>query len=95
MCEVKKTRKEVDKLIEFMKRHQATPSSKENELKGAELNAMRKVIGLRRSRASVFWILGPGGYEQVFSVNYNADGSVTLDHAHVEALEASAALAQI
>lgn len=87
VCEVKKTRMEVDKLIKLMKRHQATPSDAAIGLKGAELNAMRKIIGLRRSGAPVFWALGPGRYEQVFSVTYNADGSLELIPAVAEALK--------
>ncbi|XLZ69492.1 hypothetical protein ABT364_23615 [Massilia sp. SR12] len=87
VCEVKKTRKEVDRLIEFMMLHRATPNDANLGLKGAELNAMRKVIGLRKCAAPIFWVLGPGRYEQVFGVTYTPNGHVTLTPIDVGALQ--------
>lgn len=43
----------------------AEPSS------GPERNALRKVSALRKNCAQPFWVIGPDGYEQVFSVNYD------------------------
>jgi len=66
-CEVKKSTKEIDVLIELMKVF-AADSSIEEPLKGKERNAYKKVAGIRRSWPSVFWALGPNDYSKVYDI---------------------------
>jgi len=80
ICEVKKTQRELDKLLDFMKKHASTPAEAESELKGAERNAFKKVLALRQSESSVFWALGPNRYGRVFKVQRDDIGSVSLHH---------------
>lgn len=78
VCEVKKTQRELDKMLEFMKKHASTPAEAESELKGAERNAFKKVLALRQSDCSLFWALGPNRYGHVFKIKRNDAGSVSL-----------------
>ena len=66
-CEVKKTTREIDLLIELMKQYGADGSIQEPE-KAKEKNAYRKSEGIRRTWPSVFWALGPNNYSKVFDV---------------------------
>ena len=67
-CEVKKTSKEIDILIDLMSLY-ASDSSIAEPAKGPERNAFKKVMGIRESWPSVFWALGPNGYGKLFKVN--------------------------
>lgn len=78
VCEVKKTEREVDKLLEMMEKHAGTPAEAESEFTGAERNAFKKVLALRQSKCFLFWALGPNRYGHVFKVKRNDDGSVNL-----------------
>jgi hypothetical protein len=69
-CEVKKTRKEIDSLIDDMQWFGRYPSPTTTGLNSAKKNAFRKVKALRACRPSIFWAVGPGRYEKVFSVAY-------------------------
>lgn len=85
-CEVKKTVREIDALIDFM-RHQGSEHSRMlSEMKGGERNAFKKVLALRESRAPRFWALGPGGFGYVFNVEYGTAGEVFLKAADESAL---------
>ena len=77
-CEVKKTWREVEKLISFMGLHNNSLEEEISSIQGAERNAFKKVIGLRLSRAPIFWALGPGNESRVFEVKYGADEEVML-----------------
>ena len=66
--EVKKTHKETEDLIKHMRALGETPDTAEPS--GPARNAFRKVSALRKNCAQLFWAIGPDGYEQVFSVNY-------------------------
>ena len=87
LCEVKKTEREIDTLVQYMHRHSNTPNSALPETKGAERNALKKVIALRESSAKTFWALGPNSYSQVFSVS-SKDGALVLTKANNSALMA-------
>lgn len=63
--EVKKSRKEVELLIELMQAFGSDPDAPAPP-GGKELNAYRKVEGLRNSGAPVFWAVGPDGFNKVF-----------------------------
>ncbi|QNL18855.1 hypothetical protein HXX25_05540 [Hyphobacterium sp. CCMP332] len=78
--EVKKTKGEVDQLIELMARFCANP--KDIALSGDKgRNAFKKVEGLRARKAPIFWALGPSGYSRPFSVNYLPSGVIELEEA--------------
>lgn len=74
--EIKKTSKEVDDLIGFMKEYGADPSVREPEKSGKERNAYKKIRALRARKAPLFWALGPDGDSRVFRVIYGNNGSV-------------------
>lgn len=75
-CEIKKTIREVDMLIDFMRTQGNEPFEVLSSMKGSERNAFKKVLALRETRASRFWALGPGGYGRVFDVEYGTVGEV-------------------
>lgn len=75
--EVKKTRKEIDELIELMNGFCKSSGDMEG-LSAKERNALRKVAGLRRSSARVFWALGPDGYSRSFIVSYSENEEIHL-----------------
>lgn len=77
-CEVKKTAVEIDNLIEFMKSFAQQPDRTEEGLKGASLNAFRKLHALRTRRPKIFWALGPDRYEMIFKPSYYPDGTIDL-----------------
>ena len=85
-CEVKKTEKEVDKLLELMEKHAGTSAEAASELKGPEKNAVKKVSGLPQSVSTIFWVLGPNRYGKVFNVLRTPDGRVTLHSTDESAL---------
>ena len=74
VCEVKKSDAEVRKLMGFMTENANTATDMATRLKGAELNAFRKVLALRQSDCLVFWALGPGGAGSVFNVIRSSTG---------------------
>lgn len=68
--EVKKTRREVENLLRYMRTLGESPDATEPS-SGPARNAFRKVSALRGELAPIFWAIGPEGYEQVFSVDYD------------------------
>ena len=76
--EVKKTKREVDRLLELMAEYCSDPSAV--ALVGERgRNAFKKVEGLRARKAPIFWALGPAGYSRAFSVSYQEGGSIGLE----------------
>ncbi|OYR13048.1 hypothetical protein [Brucella thiophenivorans] len=75
LCEVKKTAREVDQLATNMREYIAVPPVAEDSLKGAKLNAYRKVKALRARQPAFLWLAGPDKYDMTYKVNYN--GSLT------------------
>ena len=67
-CEVKKDRKEIEKLLHFMNVYCVQNPLDSEPVNAAERNAYRKVQGIRKSWPKIFWALGPGGNGQVFLV---------------------------
>lgn len=78
LCEVKKSSKELDKLIEFIFKHLNSAPNIESSLSGPELNAFRKSLALRDSNALVFWALGPDRYERIFTIDKRHNGKISL-----------------
>jgi hypothetical protein len=84
--EVKKSVKELDLLLEGLlascregRLHMATATA-------ARINAHRKWEGLRRSRAPLFWAVGPGGVSHLFRVSYASQDEVCLHEVYTERL---------
>jgi len=77
-CEVKKSPKELDELIELMTRFGTESLASTEGLRGKERNAHRKVKALRVRHAPYFWAVGPEKYTHLFRVAYGADDVVTF-----------------
>ncbi|MGU3575653.1 hypothetical protein ACLBWZ_08970 [Brucellaceae bacterium C25G] len=71
LCEVKKTSREVDRLSEYMNEYLAIPPMDESNIRGARLNAYRKVKALRENPSEFLWIAGPGRYDLIYRVTLN------------------------
>jgi len=84
--EIKKTRKEIDALVMRMQHFCALPLQDETEMKPADHNAYRKVAALRKTRAPLFWALGPGGYGHVFCIGYADEPVLTMTETDASAL---------
>lgn len=74
-CEVKKTIRELDQMVELMQRFAAENTPPSSVGPGKELNAYRKLKGLEARRAQVFWAVGPNGANYVFRMKYSEDGA--------------------
>jgi hypothetical protein len=85
-CEVKKSRKEVDALISDMQSFGRQPSLSSEFLKGSKRNAFRKVKALRKHKPHIFWAVGPGRYEKVFSVQSSEDDVIEFDPISTQSL---------
>lgn len=81
VCEVKKSQKEIDGLLNWMSYHLHTAEDKQLEMKGSEKNAFRKVLALRKSDCPIFWALGPSRYSKVFHVIRSQEREVRLEPA--------------
>jgi hypothetical protein len=77
--EVKKSQKEVDRMIDYMRTSCAERLDSRHAYKGPQRNAHRKWLALRDCRAPLFWAVGPGKYSRLFSVTYATDGPSSLD----------------
>ena len=75
--EVKAKGRELDKFLANLE-HCCTAGAHEVETNAAQANAHKKWRGLMRSRAPVFWAVGPGGDSRVFNVIYRDDGCIAL-----------------
>ncbi len=67
-CEVKKSEREINRLLDEMTRFSAQPQLAEEPKNSTTKNAYRKVVGIRRSWPDVFWALGPNRMDRVFKV---------------------------
>ena len=67
-CEVKKSEREIDFLIEAMMDFVSSPPLDEEPSESKLRNAYRKVIALRRLNPKYFWALGPDNYGSVFRI---------------------------
>lgn len=71
--EVKKTAREIERLLGFMRDLSLDPELPVPSDRAA-LNAYRKVVGIRRHAPPIFWALGPGGKGEVFRVAWCGAG---------------------
>lgn len=83
--EVKKTRAEVDDLIDLMAYFGSDPCTVE-PTSGKYRNAFKKVVSLRKSRAPLLWLIGPARYEQVMTVEYRTDDVLDFELVEADAL---------
>lgn len=88
LCEVKKTTREADQLAAYMKEYIAAPPVVEDSLRGARLNAYRKVKALRVRRSAFLWLAGPDKYGLVYEVNYNGS-LISLESVSFDAMSYS------
>ncbi len=83
--EVKKTSKEIDKLISQMKEIGSCGLSQDDDVKESKKNSYRKCVGLLRCRAPYFWAIGPDNDNRVFKVNYS-DNRINFEDSHTDCL---------
>lgn len=70
--EVKKSRREVDKLIDELIEF-GSDLTLPNPLPEKYKNSLKKLISLRKIRAPILWVVGPDCYQKVFLVRYEGD----------------------
>lgn len=85
-AEVKKTEKELDALVGHMLELGAQSDVDEKSLTRPKLNAYRKVKGLTRRRAPLFWAVGPCLVSHAFAVEYGPESKVLLTHVPLDRL---------
>lgn len=83
-CEVKKTESELRQLVHLMQHFGANCQTEAK--RGKEVNANKKVQGLRSRRAPIFWAVGPGGSHFVSKVSYSDSGLVVFEEASIAEL---------
>jgi len=76
VCEVKKSPKELNLLVDLMNKFGADPHA--NQIARKEQNAYRKVKALRSSRPPLFWAVGPGGTSFAFRMGYLENGVISF-----------------
>lgn len=76
-CEVKKSVKEIDTLIELMRAY-SYENLIEEPPSGKERNAYKKVMGIRRTWPTIFWALGPNDYSKVYEIVRTGDHEFDL-----------------
>jgi len=69
--EVKKTSKEVDKLLSHMIEIGSNGSLRNNDILESRKNAHRKCLGLLRCKAPYFWAIGPDNDNRLFEISYD------------------------
>lgn len=88
--EVKKSRAEVDDLVDLMAKFGTEPDATEPAT-GKARNAFKKMASLRRGRAPILWLVGPARYEKVIEVKYFDNGVVKFNYSDTSVLLFSAA----
>ncbi len=85
-CEVKKTGSELNQLVELMQRFSTDRDAGDALKSSSEKNAFRKLKGLQKRHASIFWALGPNCYNKVFRMTYTDGGEVIFKSASDDSL---------
>ena len=70
--EVKKSRREIDELVKLMCIFGASPDDPAPD-NGKARNAWKKAAALRARRSPTFWVVGPDGFDQIFSVEHDGE----------------------
>jgi hypothetical protein len=85
-CEVKKTTRETDDLLQMMIRFARSKSAIGSCKPGKEINALRKLSALQSRRAPIFMAVGPNADYRVFSMCYSRGGDVAFEPNTIKAL---------
>jgi len=84
--EVKDSASQLDRMLAHMSLCSPEGDS-ECSVPTTRKNAHRKLAGLRRCRAPIFWAIGPGGHSRLFNVIYGDGGRLRLESASLETLQ--------
>lgn len=77
--EVKKTRIEIENMIDFMENFGHDPALTEPDRNFPKArNAYKKVAALRARNAPIFWALGPDRFSKVYCMKYHANASFDM-----------------
>jgi hypothetical protein len=87
VCEVKKSHREVDKLVEAMVEYLAKPPLSDEPRNQQMRNAYRKVVAVRQMKPLLLWALGPENYGKVFRPVWDADNTTRLEEVEENALK--------
>lgn len=85
-CEVKKSCKEINGLINNMQSFGSQRPLAEEHLKSNEKNALKKVEALRKLKPDIFWAVGPSRCEKIFRVRYSKSDAIGFEPIPLEAL---------
>jgi len=77
--EIKKSSKEIDSLLANMHKSFSEGDLDNASVPQIRINAHKKCLGLQRSRAMLFWALGPDGDSRLFEVTYFSNGEIKLN----------------
>jgi len=86
--EVKKTNKELDKLINDLMGFGQLGITECDSENPNRINSFKKWLALLRCKAPLFWAVGPNDYTYVFSVEYNNDNTATFTEVELGQLRA-------
>ncbi len=90
--EIKRTRREVDKLIEFMAVACRDGETDAEPADSRAVNAYRKWQALGRCQAPLFWAVGPGGLGRLFAIDYRGGVAVSMNEIAEDALRFTASV---
>jgi hypothetical protein len=85
-CEVKKSSAEISKLIDLMVRYGRDKSTIDECNSPSEINAFRKLAGLRNRNAPFFWAVGPNAINSAFRMSYAEGGAIFFEPVEPEAM---------
>ena len=85
-CEVKKSVKELDFLIDTLQQLAADGADCEDGIPRPKINAYRKLDALRKRNVPIFWALGPNRASYVFNMSYIEGGKVIFSETDEQAL---------
>jgi len=84
--EVKKTEREIDKLINHMEEYGRTGVVDGVSLPSSRTNSFRKWMSLLRCKAPLFWAVGPNDYTHLFLVDYRSGAKASFNKIELDNL---------
>lgn len=75
VCEVKKSRAEIDHLIADLQHHSSVQPSRAISHSARHVNSFRKWESLRREQPAYLWVVGPEDYSSVFNLSHEEQTS--------------------
>ncbi len=84
--EVKKTVRELDSLTANLHVLCREGEMDVKMLSQSQTNARKKLIGLLRSRAPLFWAIGPGNVSYLFEVSYSSESRISFHEVPIQRL---------